>query len=659
MNNPPHAPSGPRRRPGLGARWLAAAGLSLALGACATTPPAGGHAEFRQWDTYLGHESSQFSSLDQINTSNVAQLAVAWTFPAGDGPAPHFNPLVVNGVMYVRAADSALVALDAANGKELWRHQDQGRVGGRGMNYWQSEDGRDRRLLYLADGMLQEVNADTGQPITSFGAGGKVDLRVGLDGDISTVRPLQTDNPGRVFQNLIIMSLPAGAYDFASSPADIHAYDVRTGKLAWIFHVVPKAGEFGSDTWPAGGRDKLGGVHNWSESTIDPELGMIYIPTGTARYDFYGGNRVGNDLFANSILALDARTGKRVWHFQTIHHDLWDYDLATAPKLLTIRHNGQDVPILIQASKQGFLYVLDRRTGKPIWPIEERPVPASDVPGERASPTQPFPTLPKPYARQSFTEADIDPYIPEADQAKIRDLLRASRNEGLFTPPSLKGTIQMPGNNGGANWGTAAVDPLHQRFFVVSKSVPMLLKLALDDREESLKNMPNAGGDVRPYRAPIEFLLQSNSLSAIGPPWSTITAYDMNTGAMIWQVPDGDVMTLAAKGITGTGSHFPRGGPAVTAGGLLFVPTSSDRKLRARDEATGKVLWEADLPAASEGVPTVYEAGGREFVAIPVGGIGEFATKLGLPPAGPNQYMAFALPQAGGATAASTAPSQK
>ena len=621
-----------------------AAGLSLALVAGASAAPLGKSIDYRRWDSYLGAESSQYSSFDQINLSNVSKLKVAWTFETGPGSPDHFQPLVVNGVMYIIVHGNALVALDPATGKQLWRKPLDGRAGTRGMNYWQSEDGKDRRLFFVNNGALTAVSAETGDPIPTFGDGGKVDLRVGLAGDISKVRPLQTDNPGQVYKNLIIMSLPAGAYDFASAPADIHAYDTRTGKLVWMFHVIPQIGEFGADTWPVKDHEKFGGGHNWSESTIDPELGIIYIPTGAGRYDFYGGNRPGNGLFANTILALNASTGKRIWHFQAVHHDLWDYDFATAPKLLTIHKDGKDIPIIAQVSKQAFLYVLDRRTGKPIWPIVERPVPASDVPGEKASPTQPFPTWPKPFARQRFTEADIDPYISDAEKAKVLEQLHTCRNEGIFTPPSLTCTIEMPGHNGGAEWGSTAIDPVHQRLFVVARALPTYDKLSIDTKEAAA-NFPNGGGDVQPYKAPVDFMLQSNSLSAIGPPWSNITAYDMNTGKIIWQVPDGDVTALAQKGITGTGSHAPRGGTIATAGGLLFNGTSSDWKFRARDAATGKVVWEYDLPAAQEGVPAVYKAGGRQFIVIPVGGNGLFSNNLGLPAPGPSQYIAFALPQ--------------
>jgi len=636
-------------------RWMgaAAAALGLALAAAAGAEPVGKGFSYGNWDSFLGGpEGAQYSSLNQINRGNVGQLQVAWTFDTGKGQPPHLNPLVANGHMYVVASDGAVVALDPATGKEAWRRPNSGRMASRGMSYWQSADGRDKRLLYVNDGMLTAISADTGEPVAGFGQTGKVDLRQGLEGDISKVRPLQTDNPGRVYKNLLILPLPAGAYEFASSPADIHAYDIPTGKLVWVFHVVPKKGEYGADTWPANGRDKFGGVHNWSECTLDDEAGIVYVPTGTARYDFYGGNRPGNNLFANSILALDAKTGKRIWHFQAIHHDLWDYDFPQAPKLLTIRKDGKQVPILVQASKQGFLYVFNRKTGKPIWPIEERPVPKSDMPGEKASPTQPFPTWPKPFARQSFTEADINPYLSDADKAKVRDLLKTARNEGLFTPPSLQGTISLPGHNGGANWGTSAVDPTTARMFVLAKQLPTFDKLFPDKRPEAIAAMPNGGGDVTPYKSPVNFMVQSNSLSALGPPWSTITAYDMNTGDILWQVPDGDVADLAAKGIKDTGSHAPRGSPVVTAGGLMFIGTSSDRKLRARDVDTGKTVWEYDLPAASEGTPAVYQVGGREYVVVPVGGEGLFSNGFGQPKATVNQYMAFALPAGSSAPAA-------
>jgi glucose dehydrogenase len=623
----------------------------------ATAAAAMGHFDFESWDQYLGGaDSSQYSSLAQVNKNNVGQLEVAWTYPTTENYL--FNPLIVGNTMYVLAKGRSIVALDAGTGREIWTHANEGAVGTRGMNYWRSTDGSEERLLYLNAGFLTALDAKTGETIRGFGADGRVDLRVGLDGDTSTIRALQTNNPGRIFEDLIIMSLPAGGISYASSPADIHAYNVRTGALQWIFHTVPRPAEFGADTWPEQGLGNYGGVHNWSESTIDSETGTIYIPTGTARYDFYGGNRHGENLFGNSLLALDARSGKRLWHFQTVHHDLWDYDLPAAPKLLNVVHDGVTIPAIAQPSKQGFVYVFNRITGAPLWPIEERPVPQSDTPGEMSWPTQPFPTAPPPFARQSFTEADINPHISTEDQAKVREVLRASRNEGLYTPPSLQGTIMMPGHNGGTNWGGSAVDPLNGRLYIVSKELPTTANLreplaptgnaaaVLRDGAPRPPPLPppNAGPDFIPYTVPVDFMIQpSTGLSAIGPPWSQITAYDLNQGTILWQAPNGDVASLAAKGVLGTGSHAPRGGVVATGGGLLFIGTSSDRKLRAYDADTGQVLWSYDLPAATEGVPAVYSTGGRQYIAIAVGGNGLFSQGLDHPEPGPGQYMVFAL----------------
>ncbi|HEX7712019.1 MAG TPA: PQQ-binding-like beta-propeller repeat protein [Sphingomonadaceae bacterium] len=629
-----------------------AASLAMLGAASGVSAKPGDSFDFKTWDSNLGGgDSSQYSSLDQINKANVDQLQVAWTFPTGAGPAPHFNPVVMHDVMYFLTPKADLVALNAATGEKLWDKQFQGRVGGRGMNYWESADGKDKRLLFMMNGNLTEVSADNGELISSFGNGGQVDLRVGLHRDVSKINPLQTDNPGRIYKNIIIMSLPAGAYDFAAPPADIHAYDILTGKLLWVFHTVPEKGEFGYDTWPAKDHELVGGVHNWNESTIDTETGIMYIPLGTARYDFYGGNRKGNDLFANSLVALDAKTGKRIWHYQIVHHDLWDFDLPQAPKLLTIHKDGKDVPVVIQATKFGYLYVFDRRTGKPIWPIVETKVPASDVPGEQASPTQPIPSWPKPFARQGvFHESDIDPYISQADQDALKELLKTARNEGLFTPPSLVGTISWPGHNGGANWNTSSVDPARHRFFIVAKTLPTFDKLVLDTRPEAQAAMPNGGGDVKPYKSNVDFMLQkSNGLPGVNPPWSLLTAYDMDTGKIMWQIPDGDVTALKGQGGPGwKGSVAPRGGPVATGGDLLFVGTSSDRMFRAYDQDTGKVLWEHQLDAATEGTPAVYEVGGKEYVVIAVGGDGLFAPKLGQTAPGENRYVAFALPGKGG-----------
>ncbi len=641
-------------------RLVAISTLAVASAACATTDGAqtasassvasapASAVDYVGWDGYLGGgDSSQYSALDQINKSNVNQLEVAWTYSTGEGAPPIFSPTIGGGRMYVINGESKLVALDPATGEELWVSNLEGRVGSRGVNYWESEDGSEGRLIVLNNGILRAVDAATGQMIPTFGIDGGVDLRDALpEGSVMPPGPLMTNNPGRIYKNTVIMSLPAGAYDYASAPADIQAYDVITGELKWVFHTVPREGEFGHDTWPeTEDFAQFGGVHNWSESTIDVENGIMFIPTGTPRYDFYGGNREGDNLFGNSLVALDAETGERLWHFQTVHHDLWDFDIPVAPKLMTITRNGEEIPIVIQATKQGYVFTFHRLTGEPIWPIEEVPVPPSDVEGEHASPTQPVPTWPEPFMRLSFSEDDINPYLPEADQEALRENLRnVWRNDGIFTPPSERGSISMPGHNGGANWGNVAVDPVNKRLYVVSRELPLLLKINKDNRESALEAMPNAQEDNVPYRWPVNFMLQSNGMVAIKPPFSNLTAYDMNTGERIFHIPNGEILTLEEQGITGVGAQAPRSGPIVTAGGLLFVNTASDRALRARDAATGEVLWEHRFDAATEGVMATYEVDGRQYITVPVGGVGHFLGGLGLPEPGESRYVTFALP---------------
>jgi len=670
-------------------------GFALVVGSLVAVPFAQQKAKpkFNTWHAYLGGaDSSQYSSLDQINKKNVSQLQVAWTYATRDTRTYRFNPVIVDGVMYVLAKNMALVALDAASGKEIWTHENQGAIGDRGINYWESADRKDRRLLYINAGFLTAVDAATGKTIDSFGEKGKVDVRLGLNRDITNVRPLQTGNPGRIFENLIIISLPAGGAQYISNPGDTHAYDVRTGKLMWTFHSVPEKGEVGAETWPEAALATGGGVHNWSELTVDEGRGIVYIPFGTARFDFYGGNRIGNNLFGNSIVALDARTGKRLWHFQAVHHDLWDYDFPQAPKLMTVRHDGRNVDIIAQASKQGYVYVLDRVTGKPIWPIEEKPVPQTDVPGEATSPTQPIPTLPPAFARQSFTEKDINPYLTPQERESVREVLKNSRNEGVFTPPSVKGSVELPGHNGGANWGSSAINPTKGTFYIVSKELPTFLKIVPPGAptgrggrrggagapEGVAPGGPDAGraagapaSSAAPavpapppaaapaavpgappgfiaYNSPYDFFNNyANGMSAMGPPWSQLTAYDLNTGKIIWQVPNGEMPGLPGGKIE-QGGYAPRGGVTATAGGLLFVGTSSDRKLRAYDQDTGKVLWSMDVPAAVEGVASVYEVGGREYVVFCVGGgRGLFAPRgVGITAdPGPAQYISLALPK--------------
>jgi quinoprotein glucose dehydrogenase len=622
---------------------LGAAVHIYAQGGKGTTTPAA----YTTWRDYAGSaDSAQYSALKQIDKSNVNQLTVAWTYPTNDTNGYLFNPLVVDEVMYVMAKNSSIVALNAATGKELWVHENpKGRITTRGINYWESRDRSERRLFYSVNNMLLAIDALTGESIDSFGVNGKVDLREGLGRDPAKVI-LQSGTPGRVFEDLLILG-SATNQEYDSAPGDIRAFNVRTGKLAWTFHTVPREGEFGYDTWPKDAWKTIGGANNWAEMSVDQKRGIVYIPTASPKYNFYGANRPGQNLFADCLLALDARTGKRLWHFQMVHHDIWDYDNATAPKLLTIRREGRPVDVVAQAGKTGFLYVFDRVTGKPIWPIEERPVPRSDMPGEETWPTQPFPTAPPPFARQAFTEKDLNPHIEDpAERAHFLNEIRNARNEGMFTPPNTTGTIQMPGNNGGSNFSGAAIDPVRGLMFVVSKDYPALLKLVAP---KTLSGSPNGQAPrTIQYRSSFGFMVTSSGLSAIGPPWTTMTAYDLNTGRIKWQIPLGDIPELAAKGIKNTGSQYPKIGPVVTATGLIFTG-ARDRVIRVLDADTGKELWNTEVTAGIEGIPAVYQVNGRQFIVYCAAA--RSATRVHASPWGPasnepvsGAYVALALP---------------
>ncbi|MBL8241830.1 MAG: pyrroloquinoline quinone-dependent dehydrogenase [Bryobacterales bacterium] len=683
----------------------------------------------QSWPDYGGGpDAAQYSPLTQINRANVHKLTRAWTFPTGDNSKYFFNPVMVDGTLFVLAKNNSIVALHAATGQEKWTFHppaDTKIITNRGINYWESKDRKERRLLFCSNHQLRAVDALTGKAIANFGVNGSVDLKDGLDRDPKTIALVQSTTPGRVFEDLIILG-SATNQGYGSAPGDIRAYNVRTGKLVWTFHTVPRPGEFGYDTWPKDAWKTVGGANVWGEMSLDVPRGILYAPTASAKYNFYGADRAGANLFSDSLLALDARTGKRIWHFQMVHHDIWDYDDATAPKLITVNHEGNRIDAVAQVTKQGFIWVFNRVTGAPLWPIEERPVPKSDMPNERTWPTQPFPTKPPPFSRQKFTVDDLSPYLSPADRAKFRDDILSARNEGLFTPPGTRNTIQMPGNNGGANWSGAAVEPGRGLLYVVSKDLPAMLKLepegtaksgfndsaeqrgqalyqvhclnchradrrgnppampSLDDialrmsREkivnairqgvgpmpgypkltnEEMDNMMaylynpararatvpagTNGADAERYLSGFGFMIASDGLSPIKPPWSSLTAYDLNQGTIKWQIPLGDVPHLAAKGIKNTGSHYPKVGPVVTAGGIIFTGTR-DRQVRALDVETGKTLWEVEVDAALEGMPAVYEVNGRQFIVFCA------AAQVGLTPGTQTKingaYVAFALP---------------
>lgn len=717
-------------------------------------------APYTQWSVYGGSAAdAQYSALKEINQSNVKELKQVWFAPAGgNGYRYGSNPIIVDNVMYVIGKNDDIEALNAATGQLIWAHDNNHprSMSNRGVTYWESKDRSDRRILYTVNNMLTAIDARTGKTIDSFGDHGFVDLRVGLGRDPKTVRQIESPTPGKIFDNLLLLGSATGeGYD--SPPGDLRAYDVITGKKVWQFHTVPHPGEYGYDTWPKDAWKYAGGTNTWGEISIDQKRGIAYFPLGAPTYDYYGADRHGANLFADCLLALDARTGKYLWHFQDVHHDLWDYDLSAGPKLLTINHDGKKVDVVAEAGKNGFVYVLNRVTGKPIWPIVERPVPQSTMPGEQSWPTQPFPTVLKPFVRQEFTANDVNPYIPEPERETLRKEIAAAR-KGLFMPPDVKPTVEMPGDLGGADWGSTAIDPATGTFYVLSNSSTTMIQLRQKSPQMQISGPPATQGQViyiqnclmchtvslkgQPPNIPslvgivgqlgaqrvketvqngsgqmpsfpkltdedldhlvayltdpasghvparmMTFLMHppaqapnlnpgavrywsgynnissSGGVPAVGPPWSTLTAYDLNTGKIKWQIPFGGVTDLEEKGITNTGSYYPRGGVVVTAGGLIFGGSLSDNTFRAYDKDTGKVLWQVKLPAGPEGIPAVYEVAGREYIVMSArpqfsammregGGMGRegMARGFGGPnrePAGPvtQGYYVFALPK--------------
>jgi len=599
----------------------------------------------REWRDYAGGpDSSRFVAAKQITSTNVSQLQVAWAYPGGQ---TDFNPLIVRGMVYGRGPNGSFVALDAATGKQIWIHEGVQGFTSRGVNYWESKDGKDRRLIFSTVNMLQELDAYTGEPITAFGTDGKVDLRVGLDRDPTTINQ-QSRTPGRVFENLIILG-SATNEEYASAPGDVRAFDVRTGKLVWTFHTIPRPGEFGYDSWPKDAWKTVGGANNWGEQTIDEKRGIVYVPTASPKYNFYGGNRHGANLFGDSIVALDARTGKRLWHFQMVHHDIWDYDNNSAPQLTTIRQNGRAIDVVAVASKTGYLYVFDRATGKPIWPIEERPVPQNTtVPNEALWPTQPFPTAPPPFSRQKFTADDLNPYIlsPE-EREQFRQRILKARNDGPFTPIGFDDVIHMPGNQGGSNWGSTAANPDDGTVYVIGLNTPTIIRLL--KAGEMRRGGRGAGEPIQEGR----YVTEGFGLypTIIKPPYTTLTAYDLNKGTIKWQVGLGDDLRLVGQGIRGTGTAANvKTSLIVTATGLVFA-TAGDHKIHVYDANDGKQIWETPLGAATTGAPSMYEINGRQYLLVTAaGGGGRGAARntvdvAGANPEGPVGIVAFALPK--------------
>ncbi len=439
---------------------------------------AGCHKEERTWSTYKADAaSSSYSVLKEINRQNVHQLKLSWTFNPHDAAegsrfgASQCNPIIIDGIMYVASARHRIYAVNAGNGKLVWSFDPfNGGPGGgsfRGVTYW--EDGNDKRILFTGGDNLFALNARTGKLVPGFGQNGKVSMNVGMRDDPEKIS-IKPTSPGIVYKDLLIIGNEVSEL-YGAQPGYIRAYNVRTGKLEWTFHTVPKPGEIGYETWPKDAWKYAGGANCWGGFSLDEKRGWVFLGTGSPSYDFYGHDRIGKNLFGNCVVALEAKTGKYIWHFQTVHHDLWDYDLPAPPNLVTIERDGKKIDAVAQVSKVGFLYVLNRETGEPLFPIEERPVPVSDVPGEETWPTQPFPVKPKPYARQYMTASDLSDFSVASRDSLIK-MFNGLRYEGLFTPPSLKGTLNLPGTIGGSEWGGAAYDPSTNTVYLKSNESP-------------------------------------------------------------------------------------------------------------------------------------------------------------------------------------------
>jgi quinoprotein glucose dehydrogenase len=600
------------------------------------------------WLHYGGDAGAmKYSPLADINRTNVARLEPAWEWRTGESAIPQTDstkaarpgnfqvtPLVFNDTMVLSTPFNRVVALDAATGTPLWSY-DPGayRFGQpsngtgfvhRGVALW--SDARERRVFMNSRWRLIALDARTGKPIPTFGENGEVKLTRDLLWPVNDLHYTNT-SPPVVWGDVVIVGNGVGdrlVYP-RDPPGDVQAFDVRTGKRLWAFHTIPQPGEFGNDTWEDESWSRSGHTNVWAPMSVDSARGYVYLPVSTPSNDYYGGARHGNNLFAESVVCLDARTGRRVWHFQTVHHGLWDYDLPAPPVLLTTTVNDRRIDAVAVPGKTGFVYVLDRVNGVPVWPIEERPVPPSDVPGERAAPTQPFPTRPAPFAKQGFGPDDVIDFTPEIRAAALEELKKV-RTGPLFTPPSLEGTLVMPGVIGGAGWGGAAWDPASATLFVKATNQPAVMRLIQlppsdtinaewsFDRGAGIRvNLPAAAGSERMPSLPIS-----------KPPYGTITAIDMKTGEHRWQVPVGDTrsvrehpalrhLNLPRLGVAGAP------GPIATAGGLLFVTGGGDT-LYALDTADGRILWEHALGAQAYAVPMTYRTrSGRQLVVIATG----------------------------------------
>jgi glucose dehydrogenase len=620
-----------------------------------------------EWTSYGGDPASRkYAPLDQINKDNVRTLKIAWRRPAVDPQLaaldPKLNipnnfrvtPLMVGGVLYSPNGVGLVEAFHPGTGRTIWVQEAPAGPEGlrgdstRGLAYWRGRD--DQRVFVQRGETLMALNATSGRRYADFGQGGVVNLRLGPE-------PYRWTGAPQVCRDVVIVgsSMSDSPEHKEATPGDVRAYDVRTGKLRWTFHVIPRAGEFGVATWKENSWQYTGHANLWALISVDEALGYAYLPLTSPTSDMYGGHRPGDNLFSDSLVGVNCLTGQRVWHQQLVHHDLWDYDLPAAPVLADIRVDGRNIRAVVQVTKQGFAFVFDRVTGRPVWPIEERPVPQSKTPGEQTSPTQPFPTKPPPFERQGVTIDDLIDFTPELRAAAV-EIVKHYVIGPLFTPPSIKGsgpndtrgTIQLPGSVGGADWQGAALDPETGILYVESITGPFVADLVEGNQKETNLGWVHGTREYPP--APM-------GLPLLKPPYGRITAIDLNRGEHVWMVPNGDgprdhpllkhlnlpplghpgrsaplvTKTLLFVGegdpIMAAPARVPRGMP------LSLAPGAGGRMFRAYDKATGKVLWETELPAGTTGAPMSYMFGGKQYVVAAVGSREH-----------PAEYVALTLP---------------
>ena len=600
-----------------------------------------GSAFSADWPSYGGDNGSQkYSTLDQVNASNVADLVPAWSWESPDNATVADNiaqqnyravpagfkatPIVIEGVMYVPSSFGRVVALDAASGEEKWIFDTEAWSSGRpanlgynsrGVGYWSSED-KQRIFFATNDANLWSIDAVTGLPDISFGDGGKIDLSLGLGREIDK-RQYGVVSPPLVTNDIVVVNsiINDGPTTKEMPPGNVRGFDPRTGDIVWMFETIPQAGAFGNETWENGSWEYTGNTNSWTIMSADDELGIVYLPIGTPTNDWYGGLRHGDNLFAESLVAVEAKTGKRLWHFQMVHHGVWDYDLPAAPTLVDLTVEGKKIKAVAQISKQGFTYVFDRVTGDPVWPIIETPVPQSNVPGEKLSLTQPIPTKPPAFELQGLSDDTLVNFTPEL-RREAEQLIEQFDSGPLFTPPSLRGTINIPGWGGGGWWTGAAFDPDSGLFYIPSATIPIVVQLQEADPEKS--NLRYVRGGAMNVGGP-------QGLPLTKPPYGRIVATNLNSGEQEWMIPHGEGIRqkIIDMGILDPG---PVGGPSRTGPlltkTLLFVAQVDNGRnlLRAFDKATGAVLHEIELPLPPQGSPMTYAVKGQQYLSIAIGG---------------------------------------